>query len=107
MSVHYKFKSAVEYNSIPVDGFNINLKDLKEAIINQKHLGKGQLKRVGKKIQGFDLKITNAQTNEIYTDDQILIPKGSSLIVARVPIDPSQLKKKMGEWQGFYRIASS
>ena len=94
MSVHYKFKSAVEYNSIPVDGFTINLKDLKEAIINQKHLGKGQLKRVGKKIQGFDLKITNAETNEIYTDDQILIPKGSSLIVARVPIDPSQLKKK-------------
>ncbi|CAL4073981.1 unnamed protein product, partial [Meganyctiphanes norvegica] len=84
MSVHYKFKSAVEYDTLPVDGVNISLVDLKEAIIQQKRLGRGQ---------PFDLQITNAETNEVYTDEKTLIPKNSSLIVARVPIDPSLLKK--------------
>ncbi|XP_071521063.1 uncharacterized protein snama isoform X2 [Panulirus ornatus] len=84
MSVHYKFKSAVEYDTLPVDGVHISLEDLKEAIIQQKRLGRGQ---------PYDLQITNAETKEVYTDDKTLIPKNSSLIVARVPIDPSQMKK--------------
>ncbi|XP_064120371.1 E3 ubiquitin-protein ligase RBBP6-like isoform X2 [Macrobrachium nipponense] len=84
MSVHYKFKSAVEYDTLPVDGLNISLGDLKEAIIQQKRLGKGQ---------PYDLQITNAETKEVYTDEKTLIPKNSSLIVARVPIDPSQMKR--------------
>ena len=84
MSVHYKFKAAIGYDTLPVDGINISLLELKEAIIQQKHLGKGR---------HFDLQITNAETNEIYTDDKILIPKNSSLIVARIPIYPSELKR--------------
>ncbi|KAK7086675.1 hypothetical protein SK128_025024, partial [Halocaridina rubra] len=84
MSVHYKFKSAVEYDTLPVDGLNISLADLKEAIILQKRLGKSQ---------PYDLQITNAETKEVYADEKTLIPKNSSLIVARVPIDPSQMKR--------------
>lgn len=55
MSVHYKFKSAVEYDTLPVDGVHISLGDLKEAIIQQKRLGRGQ---------PYDLQITNAETKE-------------------------------------------
>ncbi|KAK8739703.1 hypothetical protein OTU49_003154 [Cherax quadricarinatus] len=84
MSVHYKFKSAVEYDTLPVDGVHISLEDLKEAIIQQKRLGRGQ---------PYDLQITNAETKEVYTDDKTLISKNSSLIVARVPIDPLQMKR--------------
>ena len=87
MSVHYKFKSAMEYDTLPLDGVNISLEDLKEAIIEQKRLGNGKRKP-------FDLQITNAETNEVYTDDNTLIPKNSELIVARVPMDPLQWKKK-------------
>ncbi|XP_076053885.1 something that sticks like glue isoform X2 [Oratosquilla oratoria] len=84
MSVHYKFKSSKEFDTLALDGVHISLGDLKEAIIQQKRLGKGQ---------AYDLKITNAETKEVYTDEKTLIPKNSSLIVARVPIDPSQMKK--------------
>uniref|UniRef100_A0A0P4VWE3 DWNN domain-containing protein n=1 Tax=Scylla olivacea TaxID=85551 RepID=A0A0P4VWE3_SCYOL len=88
MSVHYKFKSAVEYDTLPVDGVSISLEDLKEAIIQQKRLGRGQ---------PYDLQITNAETKEVYTNEKTLIPKNSSLIVARVPTDPMQMKKP---WDG-------
>lgn len=33
-----------------------------------------------------DLQITNAQTQEEYTDEAALIPKNSSVIVRRIPI---------------------
>ncbi|NXL54357.1 RBBP6 ligase, partial [Podilymbus podiceps] len=38
------------------------------------------------KVASCDLWISNAQTNEEYTDDNALIPKTSSVIVRRVPI---------------------
>ena len=86
MSVHYKFKAAIGYDTLPVDGINISLLDLKEAIIQHKHHGKA------KRHLSYDLQITNAETKEIYTDDKPLIPKNSSLIVARIPVYPSDLK---------------
>lgn len=55
MSVHYRFKSALEYDTITFDGLHISIKDLKNAIIQQKRIGKNS---------DFDLRITNAQTNE-------------------------------------------
>lgn len=55
MSVHYKFKSAISYDTITFDGLHISLKDLKKAILHQKQIGKNT---------DFDLQITNAQTNE-------------------------------------------
>ena len=88
MSVHYKFKSSVEYDTLAVDGVNISLGDLKDGIIQQKRLGRGQ---------PYDLQVTNAETKEVYTDNKTLIPKNSSLIVARIPIDPALMKKS---WEG-------
>lgn len=55
MSVHYKFKSALDFDTISFDGLHISVADLKKEIINKKKLGK---------TQDFDLQITNAQTKE-------------------------------------------
>ncbi|XP_028027137.1 E3 ubiquitin-protein ligase RBBP6-like isoform X3 [Bombyx mandarina] len=87
MSVHYKFKSALDYDTVTFDGLHISVGDLKAAISQQKRIGK---------TSDFDLEITNAQTKEIYVDDNALIPKNTSLLVARVPL--SQQPKK--QWEG-------
>lgn len=84
MSVHYKFKSALEYDTVTFDGLHISVKDLKKAILHQKKIGK---------TSDFDLQVTNAQTKETYTDDNVLIPKNTSLIVARVPLTQQQRKQ--------------
>lgn len=55
MSVHYKFKSALDFDTITFDGLHISVGDLKKAIMQQKRLGK---------TAEFDLQITNAQTKE-------------------------------------------
>lgn len=55
MAVYYKFKSARDYDSIPMDGPFISVGTLKEKIFESKHLGRGK---------DFDLLVTNAQTNE-------------------------------------------
>lgn len=57
MSVHYKFKSALDYDTITFDGLHISVGDLKAAISQQKRIGK---------TSDFDLQITNAQTKEGY-----------------------------------------
>ncbi|PIA31749.1 hypothetical protein AQUCO_04900203v1 [Aquilegia coerulea] len=76
MAVYYKFKSAKDFDSIPIDGHFISVANLKERIFESK-LGKGP---------GFDLVVSNAQTNEEYLDEATLIPKNTSLLVRRVPI---------------------
>jgi hypothetical protein len=55
MSVHYKFKSAREYDTVTFDGLHISVRDLKKAILHQKRIGKNT---------DFDLQVTNAQTKE-------------------------------------------
>lgn len=55
MAVYYKFKSARDFDSIPMDGPFISVGTLKEKIFESKHLGRGT---------DFDLVVTNAQTNE-------------------------------------------
>ncbi|XAR54933.1 hypothetical protein NMG60_11030272 [Bertholletia excelsa] len=79
MAVYYKFKSAKDYDSIPIDGHFISVANLKEKIFDSKHLGKGT---------DFDLVVTNAQTNEEYLDEAMLIPKNTSVLIRRVPGRP-------------------
>lgn len=55
MSVHYKFKSALTFDTITFDGLHISVRDLKKEILQQKQIGR---------TADFDLQITNAQTNE-------------------------------------------
>ncbi|KAL2642125.1 hypothetical protein R1flu_009712 [Riccia fluitans] len=75
MALHFKFRSAVEYDSVNIDGHFISVAALKEKIIEAKNLGKGT---------DFDLLITNAQTGEEYSDDAFLVPKNTSVIIKRV-----------------------
>ncbi|QHO33394.1 hypothetical protein S83_027731 [Arachis hypogaea] len=79
MAVYYKFKSARDYDSIPMDGPFISVGTLKEKIFESKHLGRGT---------DFDLVVTNAQTNEEYLDEAMMIPKNTSLLIRRVPGRP-------------------
>ncbi|CAH0564594.1 unnamed protein product [Brassicogethes aeneus] len=89
MSVHYKFKSALDYDTVTFDGLHISVKDLKNSIIQQKRIGKST---------DFDLQVTNAQTKEEYEDENALIPKNTSLLIARIPI-AAQSKNK--QWEGY------
>lgn len=79
MAVYYKFKSAKDFDSIPIDGHFISIGNLKEKIFETKHLGRGT---------DFDLVVTNAQTNEEYLDEAMLIPKNTSVLIRRVPGRP-------------------
>lgn len=53
-SVHYKFKSSIDYDTVTFDGLHISLGDLKKAIMEQKKIGRVE----------FDLQVTNAQSSE-------------------------------------------
>nr|GMD76434.1 zinc finger CCCH domain-containing protein 18-like isoform X1 [Ipomoea batatas] len=79
MAVYFKFKSAKDYDSIPIDSHFIAVGNLKEKIFESKHLGRGT---------DFDLVVTNAQTNEEYLDEDTLIPKNTSVLIRRVPGRP-------------------
>lgn len=74
--VHYKFASQLNYAIATFDGRHISLRDLKKQIMGREKL----------KAAKCDLQVTNAQTEEEYTDDNALIPKNVSVIVRRIPI---------------------
>ncbi|KAJ4722290.1 DWNN domain, a CCHC-type zinc finger [Melia azedarach] len=76
MAVYYKFKSARDYDSIPIDGPFISLCILKQKFFESKRLGRGT---------DVDIQVTNAQTNEEYLDETMLIPKNTSVLIRRVP----------------------
>lgn len=83
MSVHYKFKSSLEYDTVTFDGLHISVGDLKKSILQQKKIGRSA---------DFDLQVTNAQTKEVYEKDDDLIPKNTSVIVCRVPVASTSKK---------------
>ncbi|XP_056263257.1 E3 ubiquitin-protein ligase RBBP6-like isoform X2 [Pseudoliparis swirei] len=74
--IHYKFSSKLDYDTVVFDRLYVSLKDLKSQIMGREKL------RVG----DCDLQITNAQSKEEYKDDDCSIPKGSSVIVRRIPV---------------------
>ena len=76
-SIHFRFKNEVDYDTVTFDGINISVGDLKAAI----------LRRIGKESgAGFGLEIKNAQTKIVFADGDV-IPKNSSVEVARVPLE--------------------
>uniref|UniRef100_A0AAY4CVD6 RBBP6 n=1 Tax=Denticeps clupeoides TaxID=299321 RepID=A0AAY4CVD6_9TELE len=72
--VHYKFFSKLDHNMVLFNSQHIMMRDLKRQIMSQE--------KINETIS--DLQISNAQTNEEYTDDA-LIPKNSSVIIRRIP----------------------
>ncbi|CAN6439748.1 unnamed protein product [Victoria cruziana] len=79
MAIYFKFKSARDYDSIPIDGHFISIGNLKEKIFESKHLGRGT---------DFDLVVSNPNTEEEYLDEAMLLPKNTSVLVRRVPGRP-------------------
>ncbi|GJJ77440.1 hypothetical protein EMPS_09799 [Entomortierella parvispora] len=77
--VHYKFKSSKDYDSATFDGHSISVFDLKKEILIAKGL-KGP----------DDLALTHAESGEEYYDDAALIPRNTSILVARVPARPGR-----------------
>ncbi|URE15417.1 DWNN [Musa troglodytarum] len=92
MAVYYKFKSAKDYDSIPIEGQFISVANLKERIFETKLFGKGT---------DFDLMISNAQTNEEYVDEGAMIPKNTSVLIRRVPGQPRKPIPEEYEWDEF------
>ncbi|CAN0007396.1 unnamed protein product [Discosporangium mesarthrocarpum] len=75
-TVKFKFKSAMEYDTVSFAGTGIKLLDLKRAIVDQKQLHLGM---------EFDLELVNDQTKEVYKGDTEVVAKNASVVVKRVP----------------------
>ena len=86
MSVRFKFKNDLDFQPIPCDGYHISVRDLKRSIIRTKKFGK---------MTDFDLVVTNCQSQQVYTDDNELIAKNTTLVVQRAPLADG--KKKVWE----------
>ncbi|KAI7819377.1 DWNN domain-containing protein [Gamsiella multidivaricata] len=86
--VHYKFKSSKDYDSATFDGHSISVFDLKKEILIAKGL-KGP----------DDLQLTHAESGEEYYDDATLIPRNTSILVARVPAKPGRGGPSAGPYQ--------
>ena len=79
MEVFYKFKSAKDYDSLPIDWHYTTASDVKDYVLKKKCSGKRN------KIHYDSLTLVNADTDEEYLDGEALIPKGTYLIVRRAP----------------------
>ncbi|XP_074768556.1 E3 ubiquitin-protein ligase RBBP6-like [Athene noctua] len=74
--VHYQFFSQLRRDTVTFSGLHISVGNLKREIMGRQKL----------KAANCDLRVTNAETGEEYTDANALIPKNSSVIVRRVPV---------------------
>ncbi|KAK3583584.1 hypothetical protein CHS0354_039402 [Potamilus streckersoni] len=81
--IHFKFKNSLDYDSITFDGLHLSLKDLKKCIIQKKRL----------KSEEVDLQVINAQTREEYKDNELLIPRNTSVVIARVPVNTGNTRE--------------
>lgn len=77
-SILYKFRSATTFEAVPLPGSAARLFDVKKAIVMAKKLDQaGSME--------FDLSVRDATTNEEYADENMLLPRGTRLIVQRLP----------------------
>ena len=83
MSVRYKFKNDKNDSTLLIDGFHISVRDLKRGIVEAKKLGR---------VTDFDLIVKESNTEEIYDNDEDQIPKNSSVVVFRKPLEKNQKK---------------
>ncbi|KAI3801544.1 hypothetical protein L1987_29651 [Smallanthus sonchifolius] len=83
MSIRFKFRSSVNFDTIEIDGGKpyISVGDLRSKILRQ-----NKLKGVCHK--DFDLVFFDNLTGQEFNDDEFEIPSGSSVIIKRVPAEP-------------------
>lgn len=76
-TILYKFRSATTFEALPLPGSAARLFDVKKAIVKANKLDTGSME--------FDLSVRNADTNEEYADESMLLPRGTRIIVQRLP----------------------
>jgi hypothetical protein len=76
-TILYKFRSGTTFEALPLPGSAARLFDVKKAIVMAKKLDQGSM--------DFDLSVRNATTNEEYTDESMLLPRGTRVVVQRLP----------------------
>lgn len=77
-TILYKFQSGTTFEALPLPGSAARLFDVKKAIVKAKKLDNtGSME--------FDLGVRNADTNEEYANESMVLPRGTRLIVQRLP----------------------
>jgi hypothetical protein len=77
-TILYKFRSGTTFEALPLPGSAARVFDVKKAIVKAKKLDSGGSME-------FDLSVRNADTNEEYANESMLLPRGTRLIVQRLP----------------------
>jgi hypothetical protein len=78
--IHFRFKSAKDFLDMPLAGPAITLDALKRAIFA----------KAGLRSRDVDLAVSNAHTGTPYTSPSELIPRDSSVVIARVLLAPHE-----------------
>jgi len=82
-TILYKFRSSNNFESVELPGTSARLFDIKRAIVKAKKLDSGQQ-------IDFELSVKNASTEEEYTDESSLLPRGTRLVIGRLPAGKGQ-----------------
>ena len=77
-TILYKFRAATNFKVLPLTGSAARLFDVKKAIVQKENLDSGGAME-------FDLAVRNADTNEEYANESMLLPRGTRLVVQRIP----------------------
>ena len=79
-TILYKFRASSTFEALPLPGSAARLFDVKKAIVKANKLDAQNME--------FELAVRNADTNEEYGDESMLLPRGTRIIVQRLPADP-------------------
>ena len=80
-TILYKFRSGTTFEPLPLPGTSARLFDVKRAIVRAKKLDSST---GGGSSLEFDLAIQNANTDEVYDDESMILPRGTRIVVRRV-----------------------
>ncbi|KAK8627304.1 hypothetical protein V6N13_134918 [Hibiscus sabdariffa] len=86
--VYYKFKSSKNFHILPINGRFISLYDFKAEIVASDRYCNGN-NNGNDNDNDFDLLISDATTDQQFTNESSLISANSSLLIRRVPRLPS------------------
>lgn len=78
----YKFRSGTTFEALPLPGSSARLLDIKKAIVTAKKLDQGSM--------DFDLSVKDANSGVEYKDESALLPRGTRLVVHRLPAQRGQ-----------------
>jgi hypothetical protein len=76
-TILYKFRSGTTFEALSLPGNNARLLDIKKAIVTAKKLDQGSM--------DFDLSVKDATSGIEYMDDTAILPRGTRIVVQRLP----------------------